>query len=199
MALQKIDTIYGAVKLNGNLIPTFTTANVYFGNAVNRVGSVYATSFDANATSTFANIIPNANVTANIGSSTAWFNTFFGVSTQARYADLAENYRSDQQYEPGTVLEFGGSAEVTLAQDGTRAIAGVVSTNPAYLMNGGLTGTNVVSVAQENTTGGTLSGAVYSLAGAKTNGAGSATLATASGWTSVVCDGSTGWLIFGSD
>jgi hypothetical protein len=147
MALQRIDTVYGALALNGNVIPTFTTANTFIGNAVNRVGNVFATAFNANATSTFANIIPNANVTANIGSSTAWFNTFFGVSTQARYADLAENYQSDAQYEAGTVLEFGGVSEVTIAEDGTRRVAGIVSSNPAYLMNGGLTGENVISLA----------------------------------------------------
>jgi hypothetical protein len=42
---------------------------------------------------------------------------------------------------------FGGAAEVTQADVETRAVAGVVSTNPAHLMNGGLTGTNVVPVA----------------------------------------------------
>ena len=63
-------------------------------------------------------------------------NTFVGVSTQARYADLAEMYESDEQYEPGTVLVFGGEREVT-AMDGFAnvSVAGVVSTNPAYLMN----------------------------------------------------------------
>jgi hypothetical protein len=50
---------------------------------------------------------------------------------------LAENYTSDSDYAPGTVLVFGGEAEVTQSHNShdTR-IAGVVSTNPAYLMNG---------------------------------------------------------------
>jgi hypothetical protein len=48
---------------------------------------------------------------------------------------LAEYYEADQHYEPGTVLEFGGEKEVTLAQDGTTRVAGVVSTDPAYAMN----------------------------------------------------------------
>lgn len=72
---------------------------------------------------------------------------FRGTATSARYADLAENYQADAQYEPGTVLEFGGEFEVTVAEDSTRRIAGVVSTNPAYLMNSELVGNNVVSVA----------------------------------------------------
>ena len=62
-------------------------------------------------------------------------------------ADLAENYEADKSYNPGTVLMFGGSAEVTLATTGTTAVAGVVSTSPAQLMNGSLYGTNVVAIA----------------------------------------------------
>ena len=62
-------------------------------------------------------------------------------------ADLAENYEADKPYNPGTVLMFGGSAEVTLATPATTAVAGVVSTSPAQLMNGSLAGTNVVSIA----------------------------------------------------
>jgi hypothetical protein len=60
---------------------------------------------------------------------------------------LAENYQADAAYEAGTVLEFGGEQEVTIATDGTRRVAGVVSTNPAHLMNGALTGPNVVPLA----------------------------------------------------
>jgi filamentous hemagglutinin len=58
-----------------------------------------------------------------------------GSRLQATYADLAEYYETDAHYEPGTVLEFGGDKEVTLAQDGTARVAGVVSTDPAYAMN----------------------------------------------------------------
>lgn len=60
----------------------------------------------------------------------------YGTAITAQYADLAEKYQSDAEYEPGTVLIFGGSREVTVT--GTYAdpaVAGVVSTNPAYVMN----------------------------------------------------------------
>jgi hypothetical protein len=80
--------------------------------------------------------IPNANLTYNLGSTTAWWNTVYGKSVQAQYADLAEMYTADTVYDPGTVVVFGGSAEVTtttITHD-TR-VAGVVSTDPAYLMN----------------------------------------------------------------
>jgi len=72
---------------------------------------------------------------------------FQGTATSAFYADLAERYQADTQYEPGTVLEFGGEFEVTVAEDETRRIAGVVSTNPAFEMNTVLEGENVVAVA----------------------------------------------------
>jgi len=72
---------------------------------------------------------------------------FQGTATSARYADLAENYVSDAQYEPGEVLEFGGEFEVTIASDSTAKVAGVVSTNPAHLMNSDCEGQYVVAVA----------------------------------------------------
>ena len=48
---------------------------------------------------------------------------------------MAEYYEADAVYEPGTILEFGGDKEVTIAEDSTTRVAGVVSTNPAYAMN----------------------------------------------------------------
>jgi len=61
---------------------------------------------------------------------------FSGVATQARYADLAEIYSADAEYEAGTVVKLGGSAEITqtTAHNDTE-VFGVISTNPAYLMN----------------------------------------------------------------
>lgn len=93
------------------------------------------------------NIIPVANVSYNIGSSTLWWNNFYGTSVHSLYADLAENYQADKQYNPGTVLMFGGSAEVTVADADTTAVAGIVSTNPAHLMNGALVGPFVTPLA----------------------------------------------------
>lgn len=59
------------------------------------------------------------------------------TATSARYADLAEKYRADRSYPPGTVITVGGTAEVTASKEGDRAI-GVISMYPAYLMNEGL-------------------------------------------------------------
>jgi hypothetical protein len=71
--------------------------------------------------------------------------TLVGASKlQATYADLAEYYEGDQDYEPGTVLVFGGDKEVTTTtqMNDTRS-AGVVTTNPAYVMNEAQTGIRV--------------------------------------------------------
>ena len=77
----------------------------------------------------------------NIGSATVGFNTIFAKATSAVYADLAENYLSDSDYAVGTVVVFGGAQEITttvMFADAT--VAGVISTNPAYLMNSALDG-----------------------------------------------------------
>jgi hypothetical protein len=71
----------------------------------------------------------------NAGTITGNWSLSTGSKLQSTYADLAEYYEADAEYEPGTVLAFGGNKEVTIAEDGTTRVAGVVSTNPAYAMN----------------------------------------------------------------
>ena len=89
-----------------------------------------------------------ANGVGNIGTSGGYFNTVFAKATSAQYADLAEMYQGDDAYMPGTVVEFGGTHEVTITTTvSSTSVAGVVSTNPSYLMNSGLTGLNTVPVA----------------------------------------------------
>lgn len=93
------------------------------------------------------NIQPSANLAYNIGSPSLWFNSFYGTSSHALYADLAENYVADKVYMSGTVLMFGGANEVTQADADTTRVAGIVSTNPAHLMNGALQGVNITPLA----------------------------------------------------
>ena len=88
-----------------------------------------------------------ANATANIGNASNYFNRLFAQATTALYADLAEVYQSDAQYPPGTVLVFGGTQEVTISTVSHDArIAGIVSTNPAHVMNSGMTSEFTVEV-----------------------------------------------------
>ena len=111
-------------------------------------GTVSATAVTSNTTITLnsanvATAIINGGTAGvgNIGASGQGFNTVFAKATSAQYADLAENYLSDSYYEPGTVLMFGGTSEVTICNiDMTTKVAGVVTTKPAHLMNSDITG-----------------------------------------------------------
>jgi len=87
------------------------------------------------------------NGSQDIGSVTNPFGAIYGVASSAQYADLAENYAADAEYAPGTVVSFGGDAEVTSSTDADARVAGVVSTNPAYTMNSDLVADHVVTVA----------------------------------------------------
>lgn len=61
---------------------------------------------------------------------------FLGIASSAKYADLAENYVADKVYLPSVVVIFGGEKEITIStQSHDTRVAGVISTNPAYLMN----------------------------------------------------------------
>ena len=76
------------------------------------------------------------NTIGNIGSSSSWFGNIFATSSKALYADLAEMYCADDFYPPGTVVEFGGQSEITVTTTShSTAVAGIISTNPSYLMN----------------------------------------------------------------
>jgi hypothetical protein len=78
------------------------------------------------------------NAVGNIGSSSNYFNRVFATATTALYADVAERFAADEELEAGTVVELGGAAEITRARDElSEQVFGVISTDPAYLMNGG--------------------------------------------------------------
>ena len=61
-------------------------------------------------------------------------NVLTTTAAQANYADLAEIYKTDKNYNIGTVVMIGGSQEVTECFVGHRAL-GVISEKPAFLMN----------------------------------------------------------------
>jgi len=106
-----------------NVSGTVTQATTVMGATQNNITTLGAlTTLSTGANTTLGNITGNWQLTT-------------GSRLNATYADLAEYYEADAQFEPGTVLEFGGDKEVTLAQDGTARVAGVVSTDPAYAMN----------------------------------------------------------------
>jgi hypothetical protein len=84
-------------------------------------------------------------IAARDGSGNLTANLFQGTATAAQYADLAEKYLADAEYEPGTVVMVGGDKEVTASVWGQRAI-GVVSTNPAFMMNKDLEGGTYIAL-----------------------------------------------------
>jgi hypothetical protein len=89
-----------------------------------------------------------SNAVGNIGSASTYFNNIFAQATTALYADLAEVYEADADYAPGTVVSFGGSKEVSIStRYADPAVAGVISANPSYLMNNGLTADHRAIVA----------------------------------------------------
>jgi len=120
----------------GNAVLTLTTwASATTGIRIASASNVTTITL-AGTTSSTGDIVPSANLTYNLGSTTAWWNNMYGVSVQAKYADLAEHYAPDQAYTNGTVVVFGGEQEGTVTtQDHDPRVAGVISINPAYLMN----------------------------------------------------------------
>jgi hypothetical protein len=82
------------------------------------------------------------NGSGDIGQSANRFAVIYGTSTSARYADLAEKYTTDQEYDPGTVIVVAsaGDAEGTASYTTGQRVLGVVSTNPAFIMNDELDG-----------------------------------------------------------
>jgi hypothetical protein len=124
-------TVTTAAQPNITSVGTLTSLNVT-GNITS--GNVYANSGTIGAGNVRTTVLSTgANTTA--GSLTGNWTLTAGSRLQSTYADLAEYYEADQEYLPGTVLMFGGDKEVTIAEDITNRVAGVVSTNPAYVMN----------------------------------------------------------------
>ena len=137
VALISSDTVAvtGAVTASTTIT---ATGNITGGNLTVSTGSV-----------TLGSIVnANSDGVGNIGASGDSFNTVFAKATSAQYADVAENYAGDADYEPGTVVVFGGDAEVTAStSENDHRVAGVVTTEPAFIMNSGIEAEHVVGVA----------------------------------------------------
>ena len=123
---------------------TGTTTSTAFagpltGNVTGNITSSGAnsmTTLTMGGTLTSKAILPDATTSYDIGSSTKKYNTVYAKATSAQYADLAEVYETDAEYEVGTVVVFGGDKEVTISTEGNDPrVAGVISEKPAYLMN----------------------------------------------------------------
>jgi len=122
------------IQINEGGVPT-TMITMYGANGMTTIAGTTTVNTAGGATA----IVNGAgNAVGNIGSSSSYFNKVFAQSTTALYADVAERFAADAIYEPGTVVELGGSAEITRVQlDASDKVFGVISTRPAFTMNGG--------------------------------------------------------------
>jgi hypothetical protein len=78
-------------------------------------------------------VVNDTNVSfANRVTATEFIGNLTGTALKAKYADLAENYEADQEYEVGTVLFIGDKTEVSINGN---IVAGIVSNAPGYLLN----------------------------------------------------------------
>ena len=136
-----VGTLAGATpSTSSNTINTIVSrdgSGNFSANAISAVGSITTPSISAGANSSSSGTIKGR-----------WTLTP-GSTLQATYADVAENYTSDEAYDPGTLVMFGGEKDVTLAKGYLNtSVAGVVSTNPAHLLNAGVSGVSIALVGR---------------------------------------------------
>jgi hypothetical protein len=117
----------GSASLNWSNIYATTFTGEAIRASTLRVGS----DFRAATASATINTIAVRDATGNIAA-----NLFQGTATQARYADLAEKYTTAEELSPGTAVAVCRCEdhEVEPASASNHCI-GVVSTNPAIMMN----------------------------------------------------------------
>jgi hypothetical protein len=120
---------------SGNLV-----ANQFTGTATQANTLLYNGAYRTAVHTSTANTIVARDASSNI-----YCNILNGTATSAQYADLAEKYLTDQEYDTGTVIVVGGEKEVTASTWGKRAI-GVVSANPAFMMNRDLEGGTYIAL-----------------------------------------------------
>ena len=130
------------LEVNGTIKATSITASSTGDVTGNLTGNVTSSGANTMGTLTLAGtmtgraILPDTDASYDIGSSSKGYNTVHAKATSAQYADLAEIYETDSTYDVGTVVIFGGTKEVTISTEGNDTrVAGVISENPAYLMN----------------------------------------------------------------
>lgn len=150
--------VHNSLTVNGDTTQagTLTVSSGFInssGNVVATGGIFNNLNVNGNLTVTTAYAVPSANAASSLGSSATRWNFIYGVtgsflSVNANYADLAEKYLADAIYSPGTVVDFGGTEEITMSTDDmSLKVAGVISSNPAYVMHEGLQGIHVTTLA----------------------------------------------------
>ena len=146
-ATKAASLVYNGIPRVASTSPQADTIVVRDGNGNINAGTISGTATDSqrlNGKIESVDRIANTIVLRDANSD-VFANLFQGVAVQANYADLAEKYLADDEYEIGTVMTIGGEKEVTACKQGDRAI-GVVSGHPAYLMNKDLEGGTAIAL-----------------------------------------------------
>jgi len=132
--ITSVGTLTG-LTLSGATVPS-SNNSTSIGTVSSVFGDIWATNYRvANS------VVPMSNAVANIGTVTSSFNSiyginFYGTSTTAKYADLAECYRPSSPLHPYAIVVFGGQAEVEMTEkEYDPRVVGVLSDYPAFLMN----------------------------------------------------------------
>ena len=131
-AIQDKILSYGYTTTTGDITGVTASTGLSGGGSSGAV----SLSVDLGDTGTFTSTNTASKAVVRDGSGNFAAGTITATATQAQYADLAEKYESDAEYEPGTVVVFGGDKEITAcSSQGSHAVVGVISTDPAYMMN----------------------------------------------------------------
>jgi hypothetical protein len=134
----------GLISATGNVTAANFIGNVTFpgGGELSTTGNITGGNLLTSGTTGILSVNSithtGTNAVGNIGSSSSYFNQVFATATTALYADVAERFAADEVLEAGTVVELGGTAEITKSlTELSDNVFGVISTRAAYLMNGG--------------------------------------------------------------
>ena len=120
------------IKITGNIIDA-TTDNLNEGSNNQYFTDAKVKTYLANQT---GGMFPSQDNTYDIGAPNYQWKTIYGHTVEATYADLAERYEADTEYEPGTVVIFGGDKEITTTDvQADYRVAGVISTDPGLKLN----------------------------------------------------------------
>ena len=145
---SNVSTLLGSTNVNTitnlALLSTAINNDLTFSNnvytAIGFKSDITNPTFKGNV-NVIGSILPTANISSDIGSTGYNFRHIYSQAISSTFADLAEKYDADKQYEAGTVVVFGGDSEVTVSATYCDSrIAGIVSENPAYTMNDASTG-----------------------------------------------------------
>jgi hypothetical protein len=135
--VNKANSIF-SISENGNVTITGDILGVTTDNLSEGTNNLYYTDSKVQEvlTNMTTGLFPSADNTYDIGSNSFQWRRIYGHTVEATYADLAERYEADAEYEPGTVVVFDGDKEITTTDvEADYKVAGVISTDPGLKMN----------------------------------------------------------------